>query len=204
MPFFLDVNAKLLGDRELAQQLAQLSSTAIPKAIRDGVRYASRGAKTAVAKEVGAVSPVRAARIKEDLGVQLSPDGDTAQVWASSSPMSALQFKPRQNRKGLVLTFYKGQKTLIPSGFMQTSQAQRWRGKLPFKPSETGTYSYDRLRKKPRKQMEFVHGISLASMVLGGRHSDRIMSAVQERTSEQLAKGILRSLGGQARGFGRG
>jgi hypothetical protein len=200
----LDINTKILGDRELAHQLAQLSSTAIPKAIRDGVRYASRGAKTSVAKEVGAVTPVPSKRIKDDLSVALEGQGDSAVVKASSKPISALRFKPTQLKTGIRLTLYKGQRTLVPKGTMRPTRKAPGRGALPFRPSSSRTYSGDTGRAKPRKGLEFIQGLSVASMYLGGKHADTMQQQVAERVSEQLETGILRSLGGQARGFGRG
>lgn len=199
----IDISAKILGDEQLSTMLRDLSAHDIPKAINAGVRYAAGRGKTRLAKEVGGVTPVKAARLKQDLHVSLASDGQTAQIWASSQPMSALQFKPRQTRAGLNLTLYKSEKTLIKSGFMQISRAQRWRGKLPFKPTTDHEYTYDRTRKQKRKGMEFVFGLSLASIYLGGKHAPRIQAAVEELVSEALVKGILDRLGAMARGYGK-
>lgn len=197
----IDISARVLGDTELAQTLARLSSHDIPKAIKAGVRYAARGGKTALAKQVSAITPIPSARIKQGLFIDIDPDGQTARIYADSTPVSALRFKPKQTRSGLQLTLYKGEKTLIRSGFMQVNRAQRDRGKLPFKPDPGRAYSYDRTRKTPRKGMQFVFGLSIASIYTGGKHSTRLQAAVEQRVAEQLEKGILRELGRMGRGF---
>ena len=201
----IDISAKVIGDRELSTALARLSSHDIPKAIKAGVRDASRAGKTRLAKEVGNVTPVSAARLKQDLKVTIAPDGQAAQIKASSKPMSAMQFKPRQTRAGLNLTLYKGEKTLIRSGFMQVTRKAPARGKLPFKPNPSRAYGGqgESKRNTPRKGMDFVQGLSLASIYLGGKHSSKLQAAVEERVSDALEKGIIRSLGGMARGYGR-
>lgn len=196
----LDLTARLTGDSDLARMLSRLSSHDIPKAIQSGVRYAARSGKTVMAMKLRAAGvPIPSARIKEDLFVDI--DGAKATIWASSKPVSAQRFKPRQSKKGLTLTFYRGERTLIRSGYLQTSGAQRWRGKLGFKPAQGRAYSYDRTRKTPRKGMDFVFGLSVASIYLGGRHKDRIQKAVEERVQERLQTGILRALGAASRGY---
>jgi hypothetical protein len=50
--------------------------------------------------------------------------------------------------------------------------------------------------------MQFVFGLSVASMYLGGKHKDRIQAAVQKRIEERLETGILRALGASSRGYG--
>lgn len=199
----IDISARIIGARELAQSFARISTHDIPKAIKAGVRDAARAGKTRLAKEVGSVTPVSAARLKADLKVTISPDRQTAQIAASSKPMSAMQFKPRQTRAGLNLTLYKGEKTLIRSGFMQSTRKAPGRGKLPFKPAPGRAYSGDRRRNTPRQGMDFVQGLSLASIYLGGKHSAKLQAAVEARVSEALENGIIRSLGGMARGYGR-
>lgn len=197
----LDLTARLTGDAELARMLSRLSSHDIPKAIEAGVRYAARSGKVAMAKELRAAGvPIPAARIKDDLDVEVN--GATANIWASSQPVSANRFKPRQTKKGLILTFYRGERTLIRSGYLQTVRAQRGRGKLAFKPAQGRAYGYDRTRNKPRKGMQFVFGLSIASIYLGGKHHARIQAAVEERIQERLETGILRAMGAAARGYG--
>lgn len=199
----IEISAKILGDRELVQTLARLSAHDIPKAIRDGVRDASRSAKTVMGKEMAAASPVPSSRIKADLKVSIQGAGDIALVNASSKPISAQRFRPTQLKNGLRLTLYKGHRTLIPSGFRQPTRKHPGAGKLAFKPTSTRTYTGDQDRAKPRKGMEFVQGLSVASMYLGGMRADTMQPKVEERIAEQLEKGIIRSLGGMGRGFGK-
>lgn len=199
---FVPIDITIRGSRELSAALATLSTHDIPKAIRAGVRDASRAGKTRLARETGAITPVRASRLKNDIDVDVASNGQTATIWASSKPMSAMQFRPRQLRKGLRLTLYKGENTLIRAGFMQVTRSSPNRGKLPFKPVADRAYSYDK-RRAARKGMEFVQGLSLASIYLGGKHAPRLQAAVEERITEALETGILRALGGMARGYGR-
>jgi hypothetical protein len=199
----IDVNltARITGDTDLARMLSRLSAHDIPDAIRSGVRYAARSGKVVMAKELRAAGvPIPSARIKEDLFVEIN--GATATIHANAKPVSANRFKPRQTKQGLILSFYRGEKTLIRSGFMQTNRAQRGRGKLAFKPATGRAYSYDRTRTRPRKGMQFVFGLSIASIYLGGKHKDRIQQAVEERIQERLHTGILRAMGAASRGFG--
>jgi hypothetical protein len=199
--FNLDLTARLTGDKQVVAALQQLSSTVVPKAIEAGVRYAARSGKVVMAQGLrNAGTPIPSARIKEDLYVDV--DGAKATIWASSQPVSAQRFRPRQVRKGLVLTFYRGERTLIPQGFLQANRAQRHRGKLGFMPSRTRPYGYDRSRKKPRKGMKFIHGLSVASIYLGGKHHETIQQAVQQRIEERLVTGITRALASSARGYG--
>lgn len=197
----IDISARIIGDQQLSAALARLSSHDIPKAIKAGVRYAARGGKTALAKQVSAVTPIPSARVKQGLFVEIDFNGQTARIYAETTPVSALRFKPKQTRTGLQLTLYKGEKTVIRSGFMQVNRAQGARGKLPFRPTTEHVYSYDRTRKTPRKGMQFVFGLSIASIYTGGKHSTRLQAAVEQRVAEQLEKGILRELGRMGRGF---
>jgi hypothetical protein len=198
----VDLSARITGDAKLEAAFRNLATRDIPKAVEAGVRYAARSGKVVMATEMrrgGVVVP--SARIKDDLFVETR--GTTAAIHASSQPVSAQQFKPIQNRKGLTLRFYRGGKrTLIKSGFLQYNRAQRSRGKLAFKPETNRPYSYDRTRNSPRKGMQFVFGLSVASMYLGGKHKDRIQAAVQKRIEERLETGILRALGASSRGYG--
>ncbi len=198
----LDINARIVGNDELVAALAKLSSHDIPKAVEAGVRYASKSAKSIMSSEMrraGVVIPAQ--RIKDDIAVQQK--GATATIYASSHPVSAVRFKPRQTKKGLSLTFYRGTKTIIRSGFMQVNRAQAWRGKMPFKVSTGHAYSYDKKRKKPRKGMDFVYGLSVSSMYLGGKHRHEMQAAVENSIQERLQTGILRSLRAKGQGFGR-
>lgn len=196
----LDLTARLTGDADLARMLSSLSSHVIPEAIEAGVKYAARSGKTLMAKELRAAGvPIPSARIKEDLFVEVN--GAKATIWANAKPVSANRFKPRQTKAGLALTFYRGQKTLIRSGYLQTVRAQRGRGKLAFKPEASRPYSYDRTRNSPRKGMQFVFGLSVASIYLGGKHHAQIQAAVEQRVQERLQTGILRALGKASRGY---
>jgi hypothetical protein len=200
----IDISAQITGDTKLAQMLSRLSSNDIPRAIAYGVGYAARSGKTVMARELKAAGvPIPSQRIKDDLFVTVKEL--TAIIEASTKPVSANRFKPRSTKKGLILAIYKGERTLIRSGYLQTVRAQGGRGKLAFKPALNRSYMYDNnreKRRKPRQGMQFVFGLSVASIYLGGKHKDRIQAAVEQRVRERLETGILRKLGAIDRGFG--
>jgi hypothetical protein len=201
----IDISARIIGDTELAQTLGRLSSHDIPKAIEAGVRYASNSAKAIMASEMrraGVVVPAQ--RLKDDIWVKRKKT--TATVHSSSAPISAIRFKPRQTKKGLSITFYRGTKTIIRKGFMQRYLAQSQRGKMPFKQSTTHAYSGDisgdSKRNRPRKGLDFVYGLSVASMYLGGRNRFQMQQAVENKIQERLQTGILRKLRAIEAGYG--
>jgi hypothetical protein len=181
----IDITAQVIGDQELARTLQRMSSLEIPKAIKAGVRYAARGGAVAISKNVGARYSLSASRIKQDVSTpQFTQGGLSAIIRTSRKPITAMQFKPRQTRQGLSMAIYKGQRTVVKSGFIAKG--------LPFK-----------RKGRERMPIDVIHGPSLHAIYTGGRHSQAITQATEQRISEQLQKGILRELGRIGRGFGR-
>ena len=182
----IDINARVLGDTELAQTLSRLSSHDIPKAIRAGVRYAARGGRTEVGKNIRQRYGLTTGRIKQDVSEpQFRDGGQTAILRTSRKPITAMQFKAKETRKGLAMSIYRGERTVVKSGFIAKG--------LPFK-----------RRGKDRMPIDVIHGPSIHAIYTGGRFAGPIQQATEERISEQLEKGIIRSLQGMGRGFGRG
>ncbi|MEN9767463.1 MAG: hypothetical protein RLZZ32_1423 [Cyanobacteriota bacterium] len=183
----LDITARITGDDKLSTALSSLSSHDIPKAIRAGVRDAARAGRTVITKNVGQHYNLKAARIKQDISSpQFLDGGQTAILRTSRKPITAMQFNPRQTPDGLSMAVFRGSRTLVKSGFLAKKK------NLPFK-----------RRGKERKPLDIIHGPSIHAIYSGGKHADAIQHASAERIEQALSNGIIRSLGGMARGFGR-
>jgi hypothetical protein len=181
----IDINARVIGDHELAQALARLSSQDIPKAIRAGVRDAARAGRTTLAKSIGQRYSLTAGRIKANVPTaRISGDGQTAVITTSRKPITAMQFKPKETPTGLSMSIFRGQRTLVRSGFIA-------KGK-PFK-----------RRGKERMPLDVIHGPSIHAIYTGGKWSPALQARTEVRIEDALEKGILRSLGAMGRGYGR-
>ena len=180
----IDISARVIGDTQLAQTLSRLSAHDIPKAIRAGVRYAARGGRTEVGKNIRQRYGLTTGRIKQDVSdPQFRDGGQTAIIRTSRKPITAMQFKPKETRQGLSMAIYRGQRTVVRSGFIAKG--------MPF-----------RRRGKQRMPLDVIHGPSIHAIYTGGKHAGPIQQATEQRISEQLEKGIIRSLQGMGRGFG--
>ena len=180
----IDISARILGDTELTRTLERMSSLDIPKAIKGGVKYAARGGGVAISTNIRARYSLTAGRIKQDISKpQFTQGGLTAIIRTSRKPITAMQFKPKETRKGLRLSIYRGERTVVKSGFIAKG--------LPFK-----------RRGKERMPLDVIHGPSLHAVFTGGRFASQIQEATNTRIAEQLEKGILRELGRIGRGFG--
>ena len=183
----INITAKLLGEEELRTALQRMSSQDVPKAIKAGVRYAARGGRTAIAKNIRAHYTLTSGRIKDGRSMgnpEFRDGGQTAVIRTSRKPITAMQFKARQTKAGLTMAIYRGQRTLVKSGFIA-------KGK-PFK------------RRGPaRMPLDVIHGPSIHAIYTGGRFAGQIQQATEKRIEEQLVQGILRSIGGMGRGYGK-
>jgi uncharacterized protein YgbK (DUF1537 family) len=181
----IDISAQIIGDKELSAALARLSSHDIPKAIKAGVRDAARAGRTTLAKAIGQRYSLSAARIKQDVPTaRISNGGQTAVITTSRKPITAMQFKARQTGRGLSMAIFRGERTVVKSGFIAQG--------LPFK-----------RKGRERMPIEVIHGPSIHAIYTGGKHSQAITQATEQRIVEQLEKGILRALGAMGRGYGR-
>lgn len=181
----IDISARIIGDTELAQTLARLSSHDIPKAIKYGVRIAARGGKAAIGKQVSARYAMGSRRVQQDVSNPTFTEGGlTAILRTSRKPPTAMQFKARETAKGLAFNQIKGERTVIKSGFIAKG--------LPFR--RVG---------KARMPLSVIHGPSLHAIYTGGRFAGQIQSATEDRIAEQLVKGILQKLGKLGAGYGR-
>lgn len=182
----IDITARLVGEDELRSALQQMTSQDIPRAIRAGVRYAARGGRTAIAKNIRASYSLASARIKQDTTEpQYRDGGQTAVIRTSRKPITAMQFRARETKRGLSMAIYKGQRTVVKAGFIAKG--------LPFK-----------RRGAARFPLDVIHGPSIHAIYTGGRFAGQIQQATEQRIEEQLMQGIMRSISGMGRGFGRG
>jgi hypothetical protein len=182
----IDISARIVGDKELSAALAKLSSHDIPKAVRSGVRDAARAGRTTLAKSIGQRYSLSAGRIKQDVSQPSFRDaGQTAIIYTTRKPITAMQFKARQTSKGLTMSIFRGERTLVRSGFIAKGKPFVRRG-------------------KERMPIRVVLGPSIHAIYTGGHWAPALQARTELRIEEALENGILRSLGGMARGYGRG
>jgi hypothetical protein len=199
----IDINARVLDAPEVVEALARMSSLEIPRAVRAGVRYAVSPARTTLAQAIGQRYSLSASRIKQDVSqASFRAGGMEAVIRTSRKPITAMQFKPKQVRGGLSMAIFRGERTLIRSGFTQTSKGGKFSGTLPFKPVPGRAYSGDGNRKKPRAGLDAVYGPSIHAIYTGGKWSPALQARTELRVEEALVTGILRELGRIGRGFG--
>ena len=181
----IDISARLVGEAELTRTLRELTSRDIPKAIKAGVRDASRAGRTTMAKAIGQRYSLSAARIKADVpNARISADGQTAVITTSRKPITAMQFKPRETRQGLRMSIFRGERTVVKSGFIAKG--------LPF-----------RRRGKERFPLDVIHGPSIHAIYTGGKWAPALQARTELRVEQALEDGIIRALGAMGRGFGR-
>ena len=204
----VDISMRLMGDQELVQALHRLSTQDVQKAIRAGVRDAARAGRTTLAKSIGQRYSLSARRIKQDVSQpKFSYGGTEAVLYTSREPITAMQFRPRQTKKGLSMLIYRGKRTTVLSGFLQTSTEGVFPGTLPFKPNTARRYRGDTKgetpRAKPRAGMDVIHGPSIHAIYTGGHWAPALQARTELRIEQALEDGIIRSLRGMGRGFGR-
>lgn len=191
----IDISARILGDKELAQTLAKLSSQDIPKAIRSGVRDAARAGRTTLAKSIGQRYSLTAGRIKQDVpNPRFMAGGLSAVITTSRKPITAMQFKLSQTRKGLSHGVYRGERKLYRTGFIAKG--------LPFYRLGNSRYRLN-ARGERRLNINVIHGPSIHAIYTGGKWAPALQARTELRIEDALEKGILRSLGAMGRGYGR-
>jgi hypothetical protein len=208
----IDITARVETER-LANLLQQLSAQQLPKAIKAGIRDASRAGRTTLAKSIGQRYSLSAARIKQDVPkARIAADGFSAVITTSRKPITAMQFKPRETPKGLAMSIYRGQRIVVKSGFMQHSNTGKFTGRMPFRPAQDDRlYSGDARRtreggwkvkrNKPRKGLDTVVGPSIHAIYTGGKWSPALQARTELRIEQALEDGVIRALGAMGRGF---
>lgn len=181
----IDISARIIGDKELAAALARLSSHDIPKAVRAGVREASKKGRVTLAQAIGQRYSLKAARIKQDVSPpRFSADGMTGVITTSRKPITAMQFGARQTRTGLSMAIFRGERTVVKSGFIAKG--------LPF-----------RRRGKERMPLSVILGPSIHAIYTGGKWAPALQARTETRIEAELTGEILRRLGAMGRGYGR-
>lgn len=180
----IDITARVVGDDKLTAALQRMSSHDIPKAIKAGVRYAAGSGKTTIAKNIRASYSISSGRVKQDVTApQYRDGGQTAVIRTSRKPITAMQFKARETRRGLSMAIYKGSRTVVSRGFIAKG--------LPF-----------RRKGQARMPIDVIHGPSVHAIYTGGKFAGQIQKATEQRIEERLLTGIMRHLGRVGRGFG--
>lgn len=200
----VDITARLIGDEQLTKALQELAAKDIPKAIRAGVRDASRAGRTTMAKAIGQRYSLSAARIKKGVpNARIASDGQSAVITTSRKPITGVSYKARKTGKGLTMAIYRGKRSLMKSGFMQHSETGAFAGTLPFVASKARAYRGDKKRAKPRRGLDVVVGPSIHAIYTGGKWSPALQARTELRVEQALEDGIVRALGAMGRGFGR-
>lgn len=181
----VDISARLVGDDQLRTTLQRLGQEDVRKAIRAGVRDAARAGRTTLAKSIGQRYSLSASRIKQDVSQpQFRSGGETAVISTSRKPITAMQFRPRETRKGLSLAIFRGKRTVARGGFVAKG--------LPF-----------RRRGPDRMPLDVIHGPSIHAIYTGGHWAPALQARTELRIEQALEDGIIRSLQGMGRGYGR-
>jgi hypothetical protein len=171
---------------------------------RSALRYAASSVRPAVGKGISSRYGIKSSRVKEDsrVGPIVSTNGLDFHVDIAFSrrPPTAMQYGPREVAGGLSLQIFRGGRTRVKGGFIQTTRKGQ---QLTFKPAG-GSYGGDGARNKPRRAIEVVHGPSTGSIFLGrSKFGDQIKNEVDARAGEQYEKGAVRAYEAMVRGFGR-
>jgi hypothetical protein len=178
---------------------------------RQALGYAARSVTPAVGKGISSRYGIKSGRVKADVrGPFIKSNGidHEADLYFSRRPPTGMQYAPREVAGGLSLGIFRGGRTQIRGGFIQTTRKGQ---QLTFKPAG-GSYGGDtggfmragERRNKPRRAIEVVHGPSTGSIFLGrSKFGDQIQNEVNARAGEQFEKGVVRAYEAMMRGFGR-
>jgi hypothetical protein len=181
----IDISARIIGDQQLSAALARLSSHDIPKAIKAGVREAAKQGRTTLAKSIGQRYGLSAARIKQDVSdPQFLQGGEVAIIRTSRKPITAMQFKAKETRRGLTMAIFKGKRTLVKSGFIAKG--------LPFV-----------RRGKERMPIRVIQGPSIHAIYTGGKWAPALQARTEVKIETVLVEQTLKRINAMGRGFGR-
>jgi hypothetical protein len=187
----IGINFSISGIQDLQKMQEILKPALFAKALKGGMSYAAKGAKTAAAKEIGARYNIKAARIKQDIrGPQFLDGGATARLVFSRKPPSALSYGGKDTGKGLRMKVLKSEGIKpVTRGFIGTGRIAG----LPFR----------RVNAKGNQPIAFVSGPSIGSIFMGSGDNAQVMQQiVSDRINEQFVKGVERVLSAAARGYG--
>jgi hypothetical protein len=178
---------------------------------RQALGYAARSVTPAVGKGISSRYGIKSSRVKADVrGPFIKTNGidHEADLYFSRRPPTGMQYSPNAVAGGLSLGIFRGGRTTVKGGFIQTTRKGQ---QLTFKPAR-GSYGGDtggfmqagERRNKPRRAIEVVHGPSTGAIFLGrSKFGDQIKNEVNARAGEQFEKGVVRAYEAMMRGFGR-
>ena len=183
----MQVTVQLLELTGLTKMQSFVDRKNISSAVKYGIGYASRAARTEAAKQIRARYSLTSTRIKQDIGAPIiNPDGSEARLVFNRKPPSALSYGGRDGGRGLTVAVIKGQRKPVARGFIGRS------GKVQGKPF--------RRVGQARTPIDFVSGPSIGSIFAGNsQFGDQIRDQVSNRINEQFSKGFERKLGEKAR-----
>jgi hypothetical protein len=195
----LRLDVTIEGAKDLLKLQHFLDPKLLEKATRGGIKYATSAAKVAIAKEVTARYSLKSARVKQDVGPpRFSGDGTSATIAVSRTPITGLSYGARAVSSGVSLAIFRGQRSIDPTAFMQTTGGRL----MPFRATSKRRYRGDSDRSKPRRGLDLVVGPSIGSIFAGdSRFGPELREKVQTRINEQFIKGMQRVLDSAARGY---
>jgi hypothetical protein len=158
------------------------------KAIRDGLKYAGRSAKTQLAKEVGARFSLKAARIKQDIkGPFINVGEGYLEFYLAKRPPTAMAYGARQVKAGLSVSYKRGTRKVIERAFIRKKKGGSV--DLPF------------IRSKTSRRINVLHGPSIGAIIKGeqGQFSKQIINDATTQAFEQWVKGVKRTIEADAR-----
>lgn len=185
-------NVTLTGAQDLFKLKAFLAPKLFQKAIRGGLSYAAKAGSVSVAKSIGSVYTLKAARIKQDIKGPFIR-GDEATIIFSRKPPTALQYGARDPMKpgrGLTVAIIRGQRKPVARGFIVRS------GRLAGMP-------FHRANNTHASPIHMVIGPSIGSIALGDSEFGAMIRAeLSDRMNVAYIKGVERVLDSAARGYG--
>jgi hypothetical protein len=168
--------------------LALTNPKTYDKAIRDGLVYAGRAAKTTLAKEVGSRFSLKAARIKDDIkGPTVNTAEGSITFRLNRRPPTAMAYGARQIGGGLSVAYKRGSRQVIPNAFVRKRRGGSV--DLPF------------YRNEPGGRLNVLHGPSVGAIIKGekAQFSKPIIDETSQRAFDQWIKGVERSIESAAR-----
>jgi hypothetical protein len=192
-----------IDSSDLDRIKALVSPREFSKIQKQALGYAARSVTPAVGKGISSRYGIKSGRVKADVrGPFIKTNGidHEADLYFSRRPPTGMQYAPREVGGGLSLGIFRGGRTQIRGGFIQTTRKGQ---QLTFKPAR-GSYGGDGARNKPRRAIEVVHGPSTGAIFLGrSKFGDQIQNEVNARAGEQFEKGVVRAYEAMVRGFGK-
>jgi hypothetical protein len=194
-------------DTTSLQQIKNLVDPAQYKKIMGkGSRVAANSVKVSAAKAISSKYGITSARIKQDIkGPYVKSDDRyiVVEIYFARVGPSGMRYSPRQSKNGLTLRIFKGEKTRIANGFIQTTRKGQ---KFTFKTNNSRPYKPDLAsgRKKSRKGLDAVYGPSTGSIFLGNsKFGDTLRKEVEDRLVERFEYGITKAYTDFIRGYGK-